>query len=63
MKNFENTRIVIEEGNNKNRPSIFIISDGRVHSVTTTPDNNFYITDEGRIGERYDENGKWCGLT
>ena len=29
--------------------------------VTITPDHQFSVTDEGMIGEKYNELGQWCG--
>lgn len=58
---FIKAKVIIENRNNGVQPAMFIIEDGRVHMVTITPDHQFYITDEGPVGERYDEHGKWCG--
>jgi len=59
---FINAKVIIEPRKGGKQPAIFIIEDGKVHMVTVTPDHNLYITDEGKVGERYDENGKWCGI-
>ena len=59
---FNNARVIIKKRRNGLQPAIFIIDDdGIVHLVTITPDHNFVTTNEGLIGERYDENGNWCG--
>ena len=58
---FNNAKVIIEKRQNGLQPAIFIIENGIVHMVTITPDHNFDITNEGYVGERYDENGNWCG--
>lgn len=60
-KNFTKADVIIENGKNGVQPAIFIIENGRVSMVTITPDHRFYVTDEGPIGERYNEQGRWCG--
>ena len=57
---FENAKVIVETRKNGVQPAIFIIEDGNVHMVTITPDGNFEITNEGAVGERYNENGNWC---
>lgn len=62
MKNiFNNARVIVEKRINGIEPAIFIIEKDKIYMVAITPDGNFSITDEGYIGERYDENGNWCG--
>ena len=58
---FNNAKVIIEKRRNGLQPAIFIIENDTIHMVTITPDCNFDITNEGPIGERYDENGNWCG--
>ena len=58
---FKNAKVSIEKRHHSKQPAIFIVENDRVYMVTTTPDGDFNITDEGIVGERYDENGNWCG--
>lgn len=58
---FENAKVIIQKRECGLQPAIFIIDKDNVKMVTITPDHNFEITDEGIIGERYDESGNWCG--
>lgn len=60
-KNFSKANVIIENRKNGIQPAMFIIEDNRVHMVTITPDHQFSITDEGSVGERYDQQGRWCG--
>lgn len=59
--NFSRANVIIENRKNGVQPAIFIIENNRVYLVTVTPSYTFWVTDEGAVGERYDENGKWCG--
>ena len=62
MKNeFKNAKVIVNKRKNGVQPTIFIIENDSVYIVVNTPDHNFEITYEGIIGERYDENGNWCG--
>lgn len=58
---FNNAKVVIKKRKNGKQPAIFITEKDRVYIVGITPNHNFDITDEGIVGERYDENGNWCG--
>ena len=58
---FEKAKVIVENRESGIQPAIFIIEDGRVYMITITPDHQFYMTDEGAVGENYDEDGKWCG--
>lgn len=58
---FENAKVIVQKRKCGLQPAIFIIDKDNVKMVTITPDHNFEVTDEGIIGERYDENGNWCG--
>jgi hypothetical protein len=61
---FDNAKIIVQKRKNGLQPAIFIIDEeNTVHMVTITPDRNFDITNEGHIGERYDENGNWVGYS
>ena len=60
-KNFLKADVIIENRKHGVQPTMFIIENGRVYMVTITPDHQFYITEEGYVGERYDEQGRWCG--
>lgn len=60
-KIFEEAKIIVENRKNGIQPAIFVIENNRVYMITITPDHQFCMTDEGAIGENYDENGKWCG--
>lgn len=59
-KNFCNASVVIENRKAGVQPALFITENGKVYMVTITPDQQFQVTDEGAVGERYDENGKWA---
>lgn len=59
-KIFNEANIIIENRKNGIQPAIFIFENDRVYMATITPDHQFCLTDEGVIGERYDENGAWC---
>ena len=61
MTIFENAKMIIEKRKNGVQPAIFIIEKDNVYMLTITPNGDFDITNEGKIGERYDENGNWCG--
>lgn len=58
---FKDAKVSIEKRHHGKQPAIFIVENDRVYMITTTPDGDFNITDEGIVGERYDENGDWCG--
>ncbi|MEE1505087.1 MAG: hypothetical protein UGF89_12695 [Acutalibacteraceae bacterium] len=58
---FKNAKVTVEKRQHGKQPAIFIIENGKVYMITTTPDGDFNVTDEGVVGERYDENGNWCG--
>ena len=57
---FKDAKVIINKRKNGIEPTIFIIEDNIVYMVTSTPDRNFYITNEGSVGTRYNENGEWC---
>lgn len=57
---FENCTVIIEQRKNGIQPAIIIIENGKVHIICITPNYDFDITDEGNVGERYDEYGHWC---
>lgn len=59
--NFTKADIRIENRKNGVQPAMFIFEDGKVYMVTITPDHQFIVSDEGLIGEKYDETGKYCG--
>lgn len=58
--NFNNAKVVIEKRKNGKQPAIFITEKDKIYMVIVTPDGDFDITDEGAVGDRYDENGNWC---
>lgn len=58
---FNNAKVIVQKRKNGVQPAIFIIENGYVFMITTTPDHNFDITDCSAVGENYDENGNWCG--
>ena len=59
-KEFLNTKVIVDDCKSGNQPAIFIIENEKVYMITITSSHSFRITDEGLVGERYDENGKWC---
>ncbi len=60
-KEFDKAKVVVEKRVHGKQPAIFITENDRVYMITTSPDGDFDITDEGIVGERYDESGRWCG--
>ena len=58
---FKDAKIIVENRKKGIQPAIFIFSNDRVSMITISADDQFVVSDEGLIGERYDENGKWCG--
>lgn len=59
-KNFIDATVLVQNRENGIQPAMFIFENGRVYMVTITPDHKFEITDEGLIGDRYNEKGEWC---
>lgn len=57
----EDAKVIIKNGTEGKEPTIFITSNGHVYIVTITPAHYFMITDEGKVGERWDSDGNWCG--
>lgn len=64
MVKFENATVIVEKRTGGVQPAIFIVENGDVKLITITPDHNFDITDEGKLGDRWDISGdgkvKWC---
>ena len=60
-KNFTEANVIIENRKGGIQPAMFIIENGKIYMVTITPDHQFSVTDEGMIGEKYNELGQWCG--
>lgn len=58
---FTKADVVVEKRKNGVEPAIFVFEKGRVYMITIRPDYDFTITDEGMIGERYNELGQWVG--
>lgn len=58
--NFENANVIIQPRKGGLEPAIFITEGDKIHMVTIGPDSNFCISDEGNVGERYDNNGNYC---
>ena len=58
---FSGGKIIVRRRKNGVQPAIFIIKDGYVYMICITPSMDFDISNEGVVGERYDENGKWVG--
>lgn len=58
--NFENAKVVIQPRKGGLEPAIFITEGEKIYMVTIGPDSNFCISDEGNVGERYDNNGNYC---
>lgn len=58
--NFENAKVIIQPRKGGLEPAIFITESDKIHMVTIGPDSNFYISDEGNVGERYDSSGNYC---
>lgn len=58
-KKFTNANVLIDQTKGV-EPTIFIIEDGRVYIIGITPDYKFDLSDEGMVGEKWDEHGNWC---
>lgn len=58
---FPSAKVIVKNREDGIQPSMFVISNNRVHMITATPDQKFKVTDEGLVGERYNFEGNWCG--
>ena len=60
--NFSRANVIIKNKEDGVQPAIFIIDNkGVVHMITITPDHKFTMSDEGIVGEKYNEFGEYCG--
>lgn len=60
-KEFSEATVLIKQQKRGVEPVIFVIENDEVYIIGITPDGRFDVTDEGKVGERWDANGDWCG--
>ena len=56
---FDNAKIIVEDRNNGVEPAITVIENNTVYIITSEPNGNWLISNEGAVGYRYDSDGKY----
>lgn len=60
-KEFTGATVLIKQQKRGIEPAIFVIENDEIYIIGITPEGRFYMTDEGKVGEKWDKDGNWCG--
>lgn len=60
-KEFTGATVLIKQQKRGIEPAIFVIENDEIYIIGITPEGRFDMTDEGKVGEKWDKDGNWCG--